>query len=66
MDFGICDKSFRYGIAVFHKVGELINLLHFLDWKLVANVCKYSLNRIGDKGQTIGGFAFFLDPFTPF
>ena len=55
MDFGICGKSFRHDIAVFHKVGEFINLLHFLDWQLVANACKYSPNRIGDKRQTIIG-----------
>jgi hypothetical protein len=55
MDFGICGKSFRHDIAVFDKVGKFINLLYFLVWHLVANACKYSLNRIGDKRQTILG-----------
>ena len=52
MDFGIYGKSFSYHIAVFHKVGKFINLLYFLDWQLVANACKHSLNRIGKKRQT--------------
>lgn len=53
MVFGICSKSFRHDIAVFDKVGKFINLLYFLVWQLVANESKYSLNRIGDKRQTI-------------
>jgi hypothetical protein len=40
MDFGICSKSFRHHIVVFHKVGNFIKPLLFLDWQLVANVCK--------------------------
>jgi len=55
MDFGSCGKSFSHDFAVFHKVGNFINFLHFLGWQLVANACKYSLNRIGDKRQTIIG-----------
>jgi hypothetical protein len=55
MDFGICGKSFRHDISVFHEVGKFIKLLHFLGWQLVANACKHSLNRIGDKRQTIIG-----------
>lgn len=40
MDFGICSKSFRHEIVVFHKVGNFSKLLLFLDWQLVANACK--------------------------
>jgi hypothetical protein len=40
MDFGISSKSFRHDIKVFHKVGDFIKFLHFLDWQFVANACK--------------------------
>ena len=53
MDFGICSKSFRHDIMAFHKVGDFIKLLQFLDWQTVANACKYSLNRISDERQPI-------------
>jgi hypothetical protein len=64
MDFGICGKSFRFDIVVYYRDGNFIHLLHFLGWQLVTNVCKYSLNRIGDKRQPIGGPRQWLNRLT--